>query len=567
MYATVDKVQRQFKVYDSYMFRFCIKEIGNAIWDGKEKIWRLPYNKYVLNELSILGCTFPNFFDKYIEKTEISVPEPKQPLPLKAKPYSYQTDGYALACDMMGIFPDSEKKTPGYGLEFEMGCGKTLTSIAVLGRAYLNGLVEKALILAPKSILGVWTEELNKFADFAVKSVVIDGKNKAEKLKKLDELSNYKDCLKVAIINYESMYRLEDELLEWNPNFLICDESTKIKSPDGKASIAASHIAAVADYRMILTGTPVQNNPLDLFGQYRVISPEVFGYDYDKFRDKYSVQEWCGTHYRTSAWLNMKELIDKAHSVAYRVTKDDALDLPEETDVAIPIQLEKDAIKAYESVLEGELKLSKSNTVSIKSILTKFLRLQQITGGFIKGDKAAKYINVSNSKLDTLEELVETLISQNQKVVIMAKFTAEIDAICKMLKKKKIETAVITGKTKDRDAERIKFQTNPDCKVFVGQIQATSMGITLTAASTMIFYSLTFNYADYIQAKARIHRIGQTNKCTYIHLLAKNTIDEYILNALKNKKDLANAVVETLKTKKDNELKWLNATNLEQVAI
>ena len=95
MYATVDKVQRQFKVYDSYMFRFCIKEIGNAIWDGKEKIWRLPYNKYVLNELSILGCTFPNFFDKYIEKTAISVPEPKQPLPLKAKPYSYQTDGYA----------------------------------------------------------------------------------------------------------------------------------------------------------------------------------------------------------------------------------------------------------------------------------------------------------------------------------------------------------------------------------------------------------------------------------------------------------------------------------------
>lgn len=70
---------------------------------GKEKIWRLPYNKYVLNELSILGCTFPNFFDKYIEKTAISVPEPKQPLPLKAKPYSYQTDGYALACDMMGI--------------------------------------------------------------------------------------------------------------------------------------------------------------------------------------------------------------------------------------------------------------------------------------------------------------------------------------------------------------------------------------------------------------------------------------------------------------------------------
>ena len=113
MYATVDKVQRQFKVYDSYMFRFCIKEIGNAIWDGKEKIWRLPYNKYVLNELSILGCTFPNFFDKYIEKTAISVPEPKQPLPLKAKPYSYQTDGYALACDMMGIFPDSEKKSPG----------------------------------------------------------------------------------------------------------------------------------------------------------------------------------------------------------------------------------------------------------------------------------------------------------------------------------------------------------------------------------------------------------------------------------------------------------------------
>ena len=117
-----------------------------------------------------------------------------------------------------------------------------------------------------------------------------------------------------------------------------------------------------------------------------------------------------------------------------------------------------------------------------------------------------------------------------------------------MLEKKKLGYRLIYGATKDR-AEQVKdFQEDPDVKVFVGQLQTTGMGLTLTAASVAVFYSLDFSYANYEQSRARIHRIGQKEKCLYIHLVAKNTVDEKIMNALKHKGDIAKLMVDDWRT-------------------
>ena len=139
-------------------------------------------------------------------------------------------------------------------------------------------------------------------------------------------------------------------------------------------------------------------------------------------------------------------------------------------------------------------------------------------------------------------------MEEDKKVVMFARFVPEIEAIKAMLEKKKLSYRLIYGATKDR-AEQVKdFQENPDVKVFVGQLQTTGMGLTLTAASVAVFYSLDFSYANYEQSRARIHRIGQKEKCLYIHLVAKNTVDEKIMNALKHKGDIAKLMVDNWRT-------------------
>ena len=163
--------------------------------------------------------------------------------------------------------------------------------------------------------------------------------------------------------------------------------------------------------------------------------------------------------------------------------------------------------------------------------MTKLLRLSQITGGYITNEYTNMAEQISSAKINALEEIVD-------------EFIPEIDAITKMLNKRKIKYALIRGDVKDRAGEVDKFQNDKETKIFIGQLQTTGMGLTLTASDTAVFYSLSYNFADYEQAKARIHRIGQKNTCTYIHLIAKNTIDEKVMEALSKKKNIADLVVD-----------------------
>ena len=126
----------------------------------------------------------------------------------------------------------------------------------------------------------------------------------------------------------------------------------------------------------------------------------------------------------------------------------------------------------------------------------------------------------------------------------MARFIPEIDAIKKLLVKKNLSFSVITGDVKNRTNEISKFQNDVDVLVFVGQIATAGLGITLTASSTMVFYSLDYSMSNFEQAKARIHRTGQKENCTYIYLIAANTVDEKILVALRNKVNLAKNLID-----------------------
>lgn len=528
-------------LYDSYIFKESIKEISGRQWHPEEKAWSVPISRQDIETLDLLGCELSdelaNIRQSFVSKNTANE-NTILPAPLKVSPYEHQLKGYNLACRSMGIIGNNSV-SPGFALLMEMGTGKTITSIAIVGKAYLTGKIKRLLILAPKSIVAVWEDEFSKFADFPYSLSVLTGTS-AKKTEQLKTILH--KGLEVAVVNYDSVPLIEKELTAWHPDFLICDESSKIKNPTAKMSKATYRIAKVCKYRLILTGTPIQNNPLDFFSQYKVLDDSIFGKSFYAFKNEYAI---LGTYNQPIGWRKLPELVKKAHSIAFRVTKAEALDLPDTIDEIRPVALEDKAQKLYKAfVKESYMELSKGE-VTATNILTRLLRLQQITGGFIRPDEESeRYEQVSSAKLDALEDIIDTAISENKKLVVIARFIPEIKEICKMLDKKKIQYAHICGEVKDRAAEVERFQNEPDCMIFVGQLQTVSMGLTLTAASTMVFYSLSYNFADYSQAKARIHRIGQKNNCLYIHLVVKNTVDETVLKALEQKENIAAKIVD-----------------------
>ena len=435
----------------------------------------------------------------------------------------------------------------------EMGTGKTLISIGIAGQLYLQKEIKKLLIVAPLSITKVWEEEFGKFADFDYQIKVLEGTTN----KKVEALRNlFGNKLQVAVVNYESCWRLEKEISVWKPDMIICDESSKIKNPQAKQSKALHRLGARSKHNIILTGTPVTNNPLDFFSQYKFLDENIFGGSYYAFRAKYAVMGGYG-NYQVIGYKNLQELTEKAHSIAFRITKKEALDLPEQVSTKRFVELEPKARKKYKDLLDKSYTELENGAVEAPNVLTKLLRLSQLTGGYIKEENCEIAEQISSAKMDELEDIVDECISARKKLVVFARFIPEIDGIAQMLKSKNIQYAMIRGDVKDRAGEVDKFQNNDAYKVFIGQLQTTGMGLTLTAADTAVFYSLSYNFADYEQAKARIHRIGQKNNCTYIHLIAKNSIDEKVMEALQKKKNIADLVVDNwrslFKQEKDNE--------------
>ena len=201
------------------------------------------------------------------------------------------------------------------------------------------------------------------------------------------------------------------------------------------------------------------------------------------------------------------------------------------------------------------IELGNGKCVTAPIIVTKLIRLQQLTGGFIAPDAvegdAQPVRQVGTSKLDALKDILQDyVIDADNKLVVFARFIPEVLAIHKLCQDMGIASVMLYGKIKKTKRPAIveAFQKDTACKVFVAQIETAGVGITLHAASTAVLYSVDFNYASYEQALARIHRAGQTRKCTYINLVVPGSIDEHILEALERKEDLATKVVDGWKS-------------------
>jgi SNF2 family DNA or RNA helicase len=330
---------------------------------------------------------------------------------------------------------------------------------------------------------------------------------------------------------------------------LMCiDESTTIKTPSAKRTKEAIRLGKDARYRRILTGSPVTKSPLDVFTQCEFLNSHLLGFSsYYSFRNKFAVTEdmYLGgrTIKQVVGYKNTADLHEILQEFSYRVTKDECLDLPPKVFMRREFEMTKEQKAAYDQMRSMAIAFIEGSEATTTSVIVQLLRLHQISCGFLPlddGTLAALPCRRLNELSDILEEVTG-------KVIIWANYRNDIFLIKEFLEKTYGPDSYVTyfGDTKDDERQqavaKIQDPDNP-ARFFLGNTQTGGYGITLTEASTVIYYSNNYDLEKRLQSEDRAHRIGQERSVTYIDLVCKDTVDEKIIKALRDKISLARAV-------------------------
>ena len=409
-----------------------------------------------------------------------------------------------------------------FALYMEMGTGKTLVSLFRILDLLKSGAIEEALVVAPKSALGAWLRDIELFNDMD-REILRDG---------------------ITLINYDKVWRGDKKSPYYKKyGCIILDEAHYIKNRTSKRSKFLLKIACMADYKYILTGTPISNGQLEnIWSLYCFLDPymergypysRIFGGSYSKFQERYCI---LNMYHKPSSYIHVKELQEIINEHSYRVKKSECLDLPEKLpDEIIKVDLAEKTLYiklATESaILEYE--------ILAENPLSRLVKLRQLASGHIKLN-TGEILEVKSEKLSILQELLEGF-EDDKKIVIFAEFKYSISKICELLAKMKIKNVVLDGDQKDKTIWR-KFQSDKSIRVIVCQYQTASAGIDLFASDTIIYYEPTLRSNTLEQSRDRIHRTGQANKCSYIHLLTRGTVEVDIYRALAGYSDFNEAL-------------------------
>jgi len=464
----------------------------------------------------------------------------------KSKPFAHQLKALEMSWD---------KKVFAYFME--MGTGKSKVLIDNIAMLYDKGKINGALIIAPKGVYKTWMDEQipDHLPDHIEKEVVLwdatGGKKKEEELKKLFKSS---EDLHILIMNVEAFSTKKGKLFAWK--FLNChrsmmaiDESTTIKNPSAIRSKTIVDLGKNVLYKRILTGSPVTKSPLDLYNQCFFLDPWLLDQQsYYAFRTRYALTRKINVSGRqveiVVGYRNLGELSNQLKPFSFRCLKDDCLDLPEKTYMKRIIQLTPEQQKVYDQMKKMALAELNGKLTTTATVITQLMRLQQITSGHFKSDDGG----IQKIKNNRLDELLNVLSEMEGKAVIWAHWRYDIEVIVDAIKKEYGDNSVVTyfGDTSTDDRQKaIKAIQDPTSQVrfIVGTPQTGGYGITLTGASTMIYYSNGYDLEKRQQSEARIDRIGQVKNMTYIDIIAEKTIDERIVTALRNKVNIASQVM------------------------
>jgi len=463
----------------------------------------------------------------------------------KTKPYAHQLKALEMSW-----------KKEVFALFMEMGTGKSKVLLDNISMLYDKGKINGALIIAPKGVYKNWLE--SEIPEHLVKhiqkkTVLWQALINKKQQSKLDTLFKPEVDLHILIMNVEAFSTKKG--LDFAAKFLSChdalvaiDESTTIKNPGAQRTKNILRLSKLSKYRRILTGSPVTKSPLDLYTQCYFLDPWLLDHDsYYTFRTRYALIKKAHFNGRTVqlvvGYRNLAELSEKLKPFSYRVLKDDCLDLPPKTFMKRIIQLSPEQKRLYEQMKSMALAELNGKMLTTFNAVTQIMRLQQITCGHFKADDDS----IQEIKNNRITELMSVLEEVEGKAVIWAHWRHDIATIVREIEKE-YPGSVMTyyGDTTPDDRQKaIREMQDPESKIrfLVGTPQTGGYGITLTGASTMIYYSNGYDLLLRQQSEARIDRISQKKPMTYIDILAEDTVDEKIVKALRKKVNIATEVM------------------------
>ena len=466
----------------------------------------------------------------------------------KTKPYGHQLDALKASWD---------KEVFAYFMEMGTGKSKVLLDNAAI--LYDKGEINALLLIAPKGVYKNWfdSEIPTHLVDHIDKKMVLwkSSDKSIKQIKKLNTLFEPGSDLRILIMNVESFSsgngsEFAYKFLSAHPKSMVAiDEATTIKTPTSNRTKNILKLSNHCKYRRILTGSPVTKSPLDLYSQCAFLDPWLLDHQsFYTFKARYSICKKIQVNGRqieiVVGYRNLGELSEKIKTFSQRVLKEDCLDLPEKTFVKHYVELTKEQKKVYEQMKKEAIAFLDGKMQSSATVMTQLMRLHQITCGHFTADDGT----IKDLPCSRLGELMDILEKIEGKTIIWSHYTHDVKRIIAEIKKVYGEDSVVdyygATDTDSRSANIKKFQTDDKCRFFVGTTHTGGYGITLTAGSNMVYFSNGYDLEKRQQSEARIDRIGQTKKMTYIDIMAQDTIDEKIVKALRSKVNIANAIMD-----------------------
>lgn len=557
-----DKTKGRFLIACPFHLNSLPKGLPNRKWEGKSKCWLAPAikaNVEYLNkkftpmvaEFSREASAFVNdSIKKYAEaKDAIRDTTPKFPswYPFKTQPRPKQMDA------LNKIYGNKAS-----ALFMDMRTGKTKVIIDFASAMRMQGDADRVLIVCPLSIRKNWLREIAVHAPFPIDAYLLD----TGKPKDFERWFGTPHDFKWLLVGVESLAAgsaikyAERFLLSGIKTVMVVDESSKIKSHNTTRSLNCVSLGRMAETRLIMTGTPIAQGPMDLFMQFEFLDPDIIGMgDYYSFRNQYAIMGGFKDK-QILGYQNIEELMEIIEPFVFQVRKDDVFpDAPPKIYIRRDIKLNPEQERLYKQMKKDKRVDTGDKKLVIQNVLEKMLRLQEITGGIItyeipedkreqKGPKFYReYIAGVNPKM---EELLECTEEYNGPTIVWCAYKEEITLVVDKLREKYGVDQVVElhGGIDEHNRDinvNVLFQ-NRRARFLVGNAATGGMGLTMSTAEIEIYYSNTFNYIDREQSEERAFGPDKKNGTIIIDLVAEGTVDEHIFEALTQKRDVSEYV-------------------------
>lgn len=474
----------------------------------------------------------------------------------KTKPFEHQTECLEMS-----------KDRDVFAIFLEQGLGKTKIVIDNVAYLFDKGSIDGLLILAPNGVHSNWIRrEIPIHLHDNIDTAMLEFSSTKSTTKRwqaaYEKLIKYPD-LSILAMNIEALSasqraaKIALDFVDKRHCMIVIDESSRIKNPSSKRTKRVFVLGKKCRFKRILTGTPVTQSPFDLFAQFKFLSPEILGYQsFYAFKHNYGVftRKVITTNGKTHSfddllrYIRLDDLKEKIKHWSYRRTKVECTDIPNKIYQVVSLDMSKEQKKLYDKMDEDGVLEFEDFDILAPAHIVKLLRLQQITGGFIPVDDDNPETGISipgvNPKLNyLLDDIAEG--NNKDKIIIWARFRYEIKLISDNLREQHGAKSIVEfhgGVGKEARQNNIdRFQNDDTCRFIVGQ-QASGIGITLTAATRVIYYSNTFSYEQRFQSEDRCHRIGTKYKVLYTDLVMNNAADERVMVVLKMAKGRADEI-------------------------